>query len=215
MRARGGRRGARELSSASTIDRKAEGRTVATDRAWSEGPRSSSSLSSTAWTPRQELDLREWLEQGRRLGAVGRGVAWWIGDWLLYGNHRYGERYPRAVRATGYDVQSLMNMAYVASRFSFERRRAGLSWSHHAEVAALSVEEQERWLALAEQERMSVRSLRGEVQSLRRATNRTLEHGAPTPARDAIARVVCPECSRVIELDRSHARGADEDSLGG
>lgn len=98
---------------------------------------------------------------------VGRNVAWWIGDWLLYGNARYGERYPRAAKVTGYDVQSLMNMAWVASRFDPSRRREELSWSHHAELAALAAAEQDVWLDRAEQERMSVRCLRTELRAAR------------------------------------------------
>jgi hypothetical protein len=49
---------------------------------------------------------------------------------------------------------------YVASRFDVPRRRERLSWSHHAELAALDQPEQERWLTLAEQERWSLNDLR-------------------------------------------------------
>jgi len=154
-----------------------------------------------SWEPRKELDLREWLEHGRRLGLLGRGVAWWIGDWLLYGNLRHGERYARASRVTGYERQSLMNMAYVASRFEVNRRRGALSWSHHAEVAGLSIDEQEHWLTRAQDDRMSVHSLRTEVRALRR---RRAAQAAPQQlARedDEVAdSVVCPRCHNVIDL---------------
>ncbi len=167
----------------------------------------SGSLTSTSWAPREELDLRRWLEHGRRLGAIGRGVAWWIGDWLIYGHARYGERYTRAARTTGYDPQSLMNMVYVASRFSPDRRRPRLSWSHHAELAALSWREQEQWLDLAEDERMSVRSLRAELRSARR--NKLLHDGdldaSEPPPDDTSPCVVCPRCKSVIELAERHA----------
>src|ERR1051325_1019359 len=72
-------------------------------------------LTAIAWVPRGDLDLREWLEHGTRFGAIGRGVAWWLGDWLIFGNARYGERYTRAARATGYDPQSLMKLVDGAS----------------------------------------------------------------------------------------------------
>jgi hypothetical protein len=157
-------------------------------------------VDATSWAPGRELALVEWLQHGRRLGLLGRGIAWWIGDWLIYGNLHYGERYARASRVTGYERQSLMNMVYVASRFTLERRRATLSWSHHAEVAALARPEQELWLDRAEQERMSARSLRAELRTWRR-----LERGgASAPALpDAHAlpsapHVVCPHCRTVI-----------------
>jgi len=169
----------------------------------------SGTLTGTSWTPSRELDMRAWLEHGRRFGMVGRGVAWWIGDWLIYGNARYGERYARAARATGYDTQSLMNMVYVASRFPATRRRASLSWSHHAELAALPPNEQDRWLELAEHERMSVRSLRGELQSARRAAGTI---GQAARQLGSSPQGVCPTCRRAIEgsPDGAHVIAAEQ-----
>jgi hypothetical protein len=77
----------------------------------------------SAWAPGEELTVRGWIQQGRWLGALGRACAWWIGDWIRYGNARYGDRYTAAAQVTRYDVQSLMNMAYVAGRFEVSRRR--------------------------------------------------------------------------------------------
>src|SRR5215213_10871726 len=93
------------------------------------------SLTPVAWIARDGMKLVDWVVQGRKLGVMGRSAAWWIGDWLRYGNLEYGEKYMRAARITGYDVQSLMNMVYVASHFDASRRRETLSWSHHSEVA--------------------------------------------------------------------------------
>lgn len=128
-------------------------------------------VSSVAWKPQQDMDFTEWLSQGRRLGSIGRGVAWWIGDWVNFGNVKFGEKYSRAARITGYDVKSLMNMAYVASRFELARRREALSWSHHAELAAQPPDEQERWLAFAEDKHLSVRGLRDELRTWRSRQN--------------------------------------------
>jgi hypothetical protein len=170
--------------------------------------RGTAGISATRWLPAGELEVREWLEYGRRFGMLGRNVAWWIGDWLVYGNARYGERYAHAARTTGYDTQSLMNMVYVASRFTFERRRGALSWSHHAEVAALEPGEQERWLDLAEEERMSVRSLRTELQAMRRAGRRAERAlTAFAGAGESATRVVCPRCRNVIDIERTAGRG--------
>ena len=127
------------------------------------------SLTPVSWRARVDLSCADWVEQGRKLGVIGRNAGWWIGDWLRYGNAAYGERYTRAARLTGYDVQTLMNMVYVASRVDSSRRRAELSWSHHAELAPLDPATQERWLAHAEAERLSVRCLREEVRREARA----------------------------------------------
>lgn len=127
------------------------------------------SITPTAYVVDTDVPFAEWVQHGRRLGVIGRSAGWWIGDWLSYGNTRYGDRYARASRITGYDTQTLMNMVYVASRFELSRRHPGLSWSHHAEVAALPPEEQDRWLARAETDRLSVRCLREEIRRERRA----------------------------------------------
>jgi len=122
--------------------------------------RPKSELKRVGWLPDAELTYEDWLRQGSRLGLAGRSAAWWIGDWLRYGTARYGSKYAAAARTTGYDRQTLMNMVYVATRFDFSRRRENLSWSHHAELTALDVEEQEYWLDRATAERFTVRDLR-------------------------------------------------------
>ena len=120
----------------------------------------------------------------------------------MYGNERFGEKYTRAARITGYDVQTLMNMVYVASRFDISRRRAQLSFSHHAELAALDPDEQDHWLQRAEADRLSVRCLRQELRSQRKALKDSdrLELAAASVDSDEI---VCSKCGR--PLDGEHA----------
>jgi hypothetical protein len=158
-------------------------------------------MTPVAWRAEPDLALGEWLESGRKLGLLGRNVPWWIGDWLRYGNHAYGERYARAARITGYDSQTLMNMVYVASHFPPTRRRGSLSWSHHAEVAALDPKEQDTWLDHAEAERLSVRCLRQEIRTRARGSH-AAEQRALTDSRDAAdpqpteEALVCPSCGQ-------------------
>jgi hypothetical protein len=128
----------------------------------------SARLTMTAWSPQGQLTVADWVRQGHWLGALSRASGWWIGDWIRYGNTRYGERYVPAARVTGYDLQSLRNMAYVAGRFEASRRREALSFSHHAELAGLPADEQELWLDRAEANTLSVRSLRSELRQARR-----------------------------------------------
>jgi len=151
-------------------------------------------LSDVAWQAAEGMSFADWLAYGRKLGVMGRSAGWWIGDWLAYGNHAFGERYARASRITGYDAQTLMNMAYVASRFHPSRRRGKLSWSHHAEIAAMQPDEQDHWLERAETDRLSVRCLR---ESIRRERNRRKDpEPAPTGAHHPD--VKCPECGFVF-----------------
>jgi hypothetical protein len=158
------------------------------------------SMTPTAWAVSGDLSLLEWSQSGRRLGVIGRGTGWWIGDWVNYGNARFGERYVRAARITGYDVQTLMNMVYVASRFEPSRRRPNLSFSHHAELAALPAGEQDHWLERAEAERLSVRCLREEVRRARRAAE-----GEAEPESEELTapdeELVCPHCGGHFKVD--------------
>ena len=164
-------------------------------------PRPGIEVTATCWLSETDLGMREWAEQGRRLGVIGRGAGWWIGDWLRYGNQRFGERYVRASRITGYDVQTLMNMVYVASRVPPEERREGLSWSHHAEVAAAEPGDRARWLDMAETERLSVRCLREEVRRARRMA-------AHEPAEEPTPQIQCPECGCKFSRGRREAAAA-------
>jgi hypothetical protein len=164
--------------------------------------------------PSQELSANEWAAAGRRIGAVGRCIQWLLGDWIAYGNEKFGERYARASKITGYDTQTLMNMVYVASRFEISRRRENLSWSHHETIAALHAEEQDRWLDQAEADRWSVADLRVMLRVSRRedaereegAEEESGEGGAdlgivgPGPEADRSDVVmVCPQCGYKLE----------------
>jgi hypothetical protein len=151
-------------------------------------------LTNVSWSAPGVMSFEQWVFHGRRLGAVGRGVGWWIADWLRFGNARYGEKYVRASKITGYDVQTLMNMVYVASSVDPSRRREQLSWSHHAEVAALPPEEQDHWLDRVEEHRLSVRDLRLLLREARR--EKAVGPGAEP---DALASEdVCPECGHAL-----------------
>jgi hypothetical protein len=158
--------------------------------------RPSGGLTYVAWTPPGDIDLAEWSAVGRRFGEIGRCSQWWLGDWIQYGNERFGERYTRAVKLTGYDVQSLMNMVYVASRFEISRRREGLSWSHHSALAALELDDQEHWLDRASAERLSVADLRAELRSARRALRAPAreDQSARETADPGKEALVCPNC---------------------
>lgn len=161
------------------------------------------SLVSVGWSPEREIDVRDWVRAGQRLGAMTRCSQWWIGDWVRYGNGRWGEKYKEASKITGYDVQSLRNMVYVAGRVEVSRRRYKLTWSHHAEVSSLDRAEQDRWLELAEAERMSVADLRIELRAARRAE----DESTPQLQKDPSAlQVTCPHCSREFALSPADRR---------
>lgn len=109
------------------------------------------------------MPLEAWLDLCRSLGAMAAGHQWWIGDALVYGEERYGEESAQGESELGLAPQTALNYRYVASRLEPRRRRSDLTWSHHAEVARLSGEAQERCLAIAVEEAWNVRQLRDYV----------------------------------------------------
>ena len=114
------------------------------------------------------MSFSEWVSAGQRLARISQGAAWALGDWLLFGQAHYGERYRNALSVTQFDYQTLRNYAWVARSVPPSRRRDGLSFQHHAEVASLSEAEQELWLGRAERLGWSRNRLRRELADRRR-----------------------------------------------
>jgi hypothetical protein len=158
--------------------------------------------SSVAWAPARDLDAHEWAAAGKRIGAVGRSIQWLLGDWIAYGNAKFGERYSRASKITGYDTQTLMNMVYVASHFPISRRRENLSWSHHEALAALGADEQDQWLDEAIKLRLSVSDLRVMLRMSRKGAlpEGEVVAGSVVEAVVSTSVVRCPNCGEDISL---------------
>lgn len=95
------------------------------------------------------LSIASWCQVGERIQTVVDSSAWWIGDWLVYGQTHYVGRYRRAMEGTSLHYQTLRNYAWVARKFEPGRRRKELTFHHHMEVAALTKEEQDHWLDFA------------------------------------------------------------------
>ncbi|MEV5407896.1 LmbU family transcriptional regulator [Thermopolyspora sp. NPDC052614] len=110
------------------------------------------------------LSFDEWELAGRRLSGIVDSSCWWLGDWLVFGKDRYSDRYQRGIAAVGLQYQTLRNYAWVSRRFPLHRRRAALTFQHHAELASLPSEEQDKWLDLAEQGNWTTKQLRNAVQ---------------------------------------------------
>lgn len=135
----------------------------------------------------RDLPIDEWAALGDRLGILGRAIQWAIGDWLNYGQIRYGETYSQFAELTGYTEQSLMNMKFVAGRVELSRRRENLSFAHHTEVAGLPPSEQDYWLQCAEVEGWSSKRLRNELH--------------PDDLDGVFGTVQCPNCGHVWEAE--------------
>lgn len=114
------------------------------------------------------LSYEEWERTGRQLAGVVDSSLWWLGDWLAYGKDHYSDRYQQGIRTADLRYQTLRNYAWVARRFPIGRRRARLTFQHHAEVAALPVEDQDRWLSRAEELSWTTKQLRGALREAKK-----------------------------------------------
>ncbi|GAB3802720.1 LmbU family transcriptional regulator [Micromonospora zhanjiangensis] len=115
----------------------------------------------------QGMPISAWSQLGRQIFVVSDASSWWLGDWLIYGQSQYPDRYKRAIAETSLDYQTLRNYAWVARSFTPDRRRDALSFQHHAEVAGLSQPEQDAWLTRAEHHGWSRNELRRRIRASR------------------------------------------------
>lgn len=136
------------------------------------------------------IPIKSWERLGRQISLIVDSSSWWLGDWLVYGELTYPDRYRQALAATSLDYQTLRNYAWVARSFRLSRRRDNLSFGHHAELASLPPEEQDYWLNQAERGNWSRNRLRQQLKISREV--HALERSSPQ-APHAIVLAATPE----------------------
>ncbi|MFD4027891.1 LmbU family transcriptional regulator [Streptomyces sp. NPDC058576] len=146
------------------------------------------------------LTYDRWEKAGQRIFQIADSSAWCLGDWLVYGQDRYADRYQTGVQAAGLDYQTLRNYAWVARHFELGRRREALSFGHHAEVASLPPAEADTWLDQAEQHGWSRNQFRLRLRESRRGTP------PAGPARASLLRISAP-CDHVQRWREAASRG--------
>jgi len=143
----------------------------------------------------QELSFEEWSELAETIGEAARSIGFIVGDWLVYGQNLFGTdgfpekrvdaaSYELAVAATGLDLSTLQNYAYVSRSIPYSLRTERLSWEHHRLLAKLPREQQEKWIETCVAEdtagrRVSTRRLRKSLNLGRIATDADMD---PEPA---------------------------------
>jgi hypothetical protein len=148
-----------------------------------------------------DLPFETYEALGAYLGRMNRSCSWWIGDWLIFGEGAYGERYAQAVTATGLAPSTLQNRVYVCRHVPKSRRRARLPFGVHAEVASLEPSEQTKWLKKAEQGDWTREVLREHMKALRK--------DSPPPETAEVDDVMLADVARAILRD---AQLADDPS---
>ena len=131
------------------------------------------------------LTFGEWLDVGYLLKDIHGSIMFWLGDWLNYGESRYGEQYAQAVEVSGYAPQTLADAKWVASRIKPSLRNEHLTFAHHRAIAPLEEKNQKKWLRKAWEDKLTSSVLRLAVQGSK-----------PKGAK----KVECPHCKKEFEL---------------
>lgn len=120
----------------------------------------------------KDLTFDEWAAIAGNFGKALQTAAWCIGDWMCYGERKWGkqlliagaefdpkkpERIPSAVfdmaiTSTGLDRQTLSQYASVCRKIPREERKIHLSFGHHRILAPLPTPQRLEWLALLDSE---------------------------------------------------------------
>ncbi|MFD0339967.1 LmbU family transcriptional regulator [Streptomyces sp. NPDC127117] len=156
----------------------------------------------TSLTLPARMKIDEWKRVGEKLSLFADSSKWWLGDWLVYGQNRYPERYRMAVEETSLEYQTLRNYAWIARKFDAARRRESLSLQHHIEVAGLEEREQDIWLNRAEQNNWSRNELRRSLKA-----TQTIEEPGPERSEAALHLRVSDERIRNWESAAQRTRG--------
>lgn len=147
-------------------------------------------------TVEKPIEYDSYVLVGAYLGIINKACSWWIGDWLVYGEGVYAEKFGQAVHATGLAEQTLLNRAYVCRHVAPSRRRVGVPFGVHALVAALPAREQTRWLDKAEREGWGREDLRRAMRETK-ATDRDESPKLP-PAGEPLAPGLVLEAARAV-----------------
>lgn len=145
--------------------------------------------------------IEVWGALTERLQRQAKRIEWALADALIFGENAYSEDYAQWVEETGLAKRTLQNIARIGRAIEPARRRADVSFSHHAEVITLPVPEQEKLLDRAESVGMTRYDLRDAV----RERKRQIEDQAATPEPESLVWV--PQLSDLTdeardELDR-------------
>lgn len=108
------------------------------------------------------LPETEWLRIGKALMHINQASHFWLGDWVEYGRRLYGivTAIDLAVQATGLCRVSIKKMAWVARSFEPHRRKRGLSFTHHVQLANFPKQLCDKLLNEAEEQGLSARQAR-------------------------------------------------------
>jgi hypothetical protein len=126
-------------------------------------------LSKTSWQLPDNMTETDWKQAGFALSKIEGAMAWWIGDWWAFGEHKYGDRKAlvESEEWEGPAYNSCNNAAIVCRKFETTRRRVNLGFGQHEACSSLPPDEADKVLDWAEAEGASVKSTREKVKQVK------------------------------------------------
>jgi len=126
----------------------------------------------------KSISFEEWSEVGKTLSRIHGAVQFWIGDWIRFGEGKFGEKYSQALESTDYSYKALRNMKYVADKVDLSLRKDNLDFSIYMAIAPLEPKEQAKWLKTASEKHLTVKQLKTEIKRSRIENRRPIKKGS-------------------------------------
>ena len=117
----------------------------------------------TGLTIKENTTIDDWIKCGKFLRRAEGAVQFWLGDWINFGEKKYGEMYSQALEESDYGYGTLRNFAWIANKVELSSRNDNLSFKHHQLIAGFDQKDQSRWLKRASDEEWSVADMRKEI----------------------------------------------------
>lgn len=146
-----------------------------------------------------EPTLDHYTKLGSWLGLMNRASVWWIGDWLLYGENRYGETWAQALAATGLTEETLRQRMSVCQAIPPSDRRAGVGFSLHHAVHRLPARQRNTLLRQAQEHGWTLAQMNQAIREQNRETTEPMFDGDDTVAKPSRAQL--EEVARAILRD--------------
>lgn len=106
----------------------------------------------------------------RAILSINKSSCWLLGDILLLGDRRWGNQYTKgkyeeALQVTGLSTSSLRDIVLTCKKFPVDKRHAGLSFTHHREIACTDADpdQREEVLKRAAEEKLTCTALRKQL----------------------------------------------------
>ena len=183
----------------------------------------------------KDLTFEEWSAIGLSFGTALQTAAWCIGDWMVYGERKWGKQlilpgeefntkakrvspeiFEKALAATHLDRNTLSNYASVCRKISIEDRRIHLSFAHHRILAPLPSPQRLEWLALLDSESNKQPTVKRLALSVRIAENspRIVTDEEITSRGEKVGHDnYVPHLTRLLTILRKTVPNMDEDQL--